>query len=153
MAINNIGFNTQSFGTLRPATAATTPATSEATAPPSDGFQASGLKSPEATKAPITLQIPPSQLASVAFQQTLATLSASGIPVQVVLTAEQNLAPQADLSALKQNDARQDQQLDKIQSEVGYLSDRVDNFSKPKPPAYSPPTYTPPHRAPSYGSD
>lgn len=81
-------------------------------------------------KAEITLTVTPSQLQSQAFQATMASLSASGVPVQVVLVAEGSLAPEA-----------------------------AKPQPKPQPQPTPQPTYTPPapaaprHRTPSYGSD
>lgn len=149
-----MGINPQSFGIQRTAQPSYTSKTQETTPVFSDGFQASeatGVQPnavPQAAQPSITLKATPSQMATQGFQQTLATLAASGVPVQIVLVAEQTLSPNADLSALKQNDARQDRDISNLGGQVSYLSDRVNNYIKP--PAPEP---KPPHQTPSYGSD
>lgn len=146
----------------------------------SDGYSAGqandlNLMKPGATPGQVTLQVPVSALATQAFQQSLAALSASGIPVQVVLVAEQSMSGAAadklaslekrvndfdqqlgyisgqqnrlerTQDSLVRNDERQDRDLGNLRSQLGMIAD--DN--KPAPPVYTPPV----HRAPSYGSD
>lgn len=148
-----MGINPQSFGIQRTAQPSHTSKTQETTPVFSDGFQASegtGVQ-PNAVPQPgqpaVTLQATPSQMATQGFQQTLATLAASGVPVQIVLVAEQTLSPNADLSALKQNDARQDRDISNLGGQVSYLADQVKTYTKPPAPQPAP------HRTPSYGSD
>lgn len=90
----------------------------------------SGAQPAEAgAKAEITLTVTPSQLQSQAFQATMASLAASGVPVQVVLVAESAMAPTPQQAAPP---------------------------PQPKPQPTPQPTYNPPapsHRSPSYGSD
>ncbi|MBS2039798.1 hypothetical protein JST97_32740 [bacterium] len=147
MAINNIGINTQSFGVQRQSSAQNTGAQNEVQHSVNDGFQASGLTAnPEANPAAaggpaeVTLTVTPSQLASQAFQSTLASLSASGIPVSVVMVAEgsQQATPapsQPTQAPIQQN---------------------TSGFNVAGNPAPAPqPAYTPPprHQTPRYGGD
>lgn len=147
-----------------------------------DGFSSAGqaenlnLMKPGGSPAGLTLQVPLSTLASQGFQQTLAALSASGVPVQVVLVAEQALSGAAldqmaslekrvdsldqqigyisgqqdrlerSQDSLVRNDQRQDRSLEHMQSQLGMIADN----NRAKPPVYTPP---PAHKAPSYGSD
>lgn len=85
---SGVHFNPASFqiqGSTR--TARSLPA-EQATVNPNDGFQPSEAAQPAANTAAVeklTLNVTAEQLASTAFQQTLATLSASGIQVNVAV--------------------------------------------------------------------
>jgi hypothetical protein len=142
VAINNIGINTQSFGVQRQ-TGGAGNANQEVAQSFNDGFQPSGITAnPEVNPAAgqpaeVTLTVTPSQLSSQAFQATLAQLSASGIPVQVVMVAEGalNTKPAATQASQTQTQAPAQQDY---------------NFSQPAPAKPAP---APRHQTPRYGGD
>lgn len=147
MAINNIGINTQSFGVQRPSGAQNTGAQNEVQQNLNDGFQASGLNaSPDVNPAAggpaeVTLTVTPSQLASQAFQSTLASLAASGIPVSVVMVAEGS--QQATPAPTQPAQAP-------IQQNTSGFNVANNQPAPPSKPAYTPP---PRHQTPRYGGD
>lgn len=98
---------------------------------PSDGFQASDAQPSAATGAttpsPVHLEVTKEQLTSAAFQQTLATLASSGIPVTVSLVTASTATP-APAPQPQQQPPQQS-----VQTGFGNIA------PTPRPP--SPPTY------------
>ncbi len=113
-------------------------------------------RQPQATAsaAPITLQVSASQLASQGFQETLRSLAASGIPVQVLLAADQSLAGggelKQDVDQLKSRQSTQESRLSNVEHDLGYLSSDVQALKYQAP---APKPQPPVHHTPSYGSD
>lgn len=112
----------------------------EPTPEPSDGFQMSQAQ-PAANSSSVksvTMNVTAEQLASAAFQQTLATLSASGIQVNVALMDKNSSGPWAedrgDISVKGRRNSDPDE------SQHGIIAD-----AKPKPKKTK--------KAPTYGGD
>lgn len=129
-----INFNPASF---RGATARTQVKTQESFASgPVDGYQPSA--NAPATPPGVTFNVTAEQLASAAFQQTLATLTASGIPVGIVIAAS-SAQPGSGASGVSRQEFQQ------LSDEVGSISRQVRQLGgevaslKPQPP--KPPTY------------
>jgi len=131
---SGINFNPASFQTGGGASVNRQPSTRKQGAPePSDGFQASGAQPSAAagptTPAPVHLEVTREQLTSAAFQQTLATLASSGIPVTVGLIASSEATPAAAPQVNVQVTVQPQQSL---QTGFGNIAPS----QKPSPPTY-----------------
>ena len=95
---SGINFNPASYQVGGGASVNRQQPTREQSAPgPSDGFQSSGAQPFAATGAttpsPVHIEVTVEQLTSAAFQQTLATLASSGIPVTVSVVTASTATP------------------------------------------------------------
>lgn len=100
---------------------------------PVDGYQPSA--NPAAPTAPgVTFNITAEQLATAAFQQTLATLTAAGIPVSLVLQpgTDSGSVSRPEFQQLSDEVRSVAREVRQLQSEVASLKPQP----QPKPPTY-----------------
>lgn len=151
---SGINFNPVSFQGTAHAPARKMAAAEQEVAQPSDGFQASGAGAPSKSapvSAGVTMTATPQQIATAAFQQTLATLVSQGIPVSIVLSNASEAQPnpgsggsgvsREELRELKSDVQGLTRQMDRMQSEMGFISDKLARLDQPKPRPTPPPTY------------
>lgn len=150
---SGVNFNNSSFhipqGVSR--TSAAVPK-EQPVANPSDGFQPSEqpAATPTATTTPgVTFNCTPQQLGTAAFQQTLATLASSGIPVSVTLLNTGDSQPQAssgdsvsrqEFQNLKGSVESLAGGMGRLESQLGIIAQKINQPSTPAP-TYHPPTY------------
>ncbi|MBT9587036.1 hypothetical protein IV102_27080 [bacterium] len=97
---------------------------------PVDGYQPAAEAPP--TAPGVTFTVSTQQLATAAIQQTLTTLTSSGIPVSVVISQAASAQPTVSREEFQELGG----EVRTLSRQVNQLQSQVENLAKPKPPTY-----------------